>query len=228
MRSSSVVLLSGGLDSLAAFHWAHKESDITLAVTFHYGQQAALKEIECASRICHKYDIAHKVIDLPWYSQLKPNALLNGNLGLPEFTPKKLEDPLATQQSARAVWIANRNGVFLNVAASIAEDRLANWIVMGFNAEEAQTFPDNSKEFVQVANQFFKYSTSSGVEVRAPMENKTKTEIVAWALQEKVDLSLVWSCYRGLQKMCGVCESCARLKRALASNQANSWSEVLF
>lgn len=199
-----------------------------LGLTFDYGQRAAPREIQAARSICEKYDVKHQVIELPWYALVNPNPLLDRSLPLPELRMDELDDESVTQQSAKAVWIPNRNGVFLNVAATLAESLLANWIIVGFNAEEAETFPDNSLEFVEAANAFFKFSTNGKVSLVSPMGTKTKKEIVSWCVENGADLSLLWSCYRGDDKMCGVCESCLRLKRALAQAEAHDWAGKLF
>lgn len=228
MRSSSIVLLSGGLDSTASFHWAHQESDLVMAITFNYGQRSAEKEIESAKKICRHYDVGHQVIDLPWFASMKSHPLIDPQEVLPSLKPEELDKKSVTKKSAKAVWVPNRNGAFINVAASIAENRLANWLVVGFNKEEAETFPDNSEEFVEVTNRFFRFSTQEAVTLKAPMMAKTKKEIVLWMLAQKIDFSPLWSCYRGDDKMCGVCESCARCKRALKQAGASEWIEKLF
>lgn len=227
-RSSSIVLLSGGLDSFMSFHWAHEESDIMLGLTLDYGQRSAAREIASAAAICKKNDIPHRVIELGWYKSLKANPLTDANIPLPELKIKDLNTVSLTEQSAKAVWIPNRNGVFLNVAASLAEDSLANWIIVGFNKEEAQTFPDNSEAFIKASDQFFKFSTSTKVQVKAPMASLTKKEIVQWGLKRDLDFSMIWSCYKGDEKMCGACESCLRLKRGLNEGGGESWLARLF
>lgn len=228
MRKSSIVLLSGGLDSLASFHWATVETDVTCALTFDYGQQAAAKEIEQAQKICKTYDVSHRVVEIPWMGKLKNSALINTQVPLPQPTQAQLDDKTFATKSAASVWVPNRNGVFLNIAASFAEELLADWLIVGFNKEEAATFPDNSEGFVQASDKFFSYSTQNRVKVQAPMGSKTKKEIVKWALTQDVDLSLMWSCYRGGEKMCGACESCMRSRRALTEAEATNWLEKLF
>lgn len=213
---------------MASLHWARLESDVLYGLTFDYGQKAAKNEVEAAGKICRHYDMQHKVIELPWFSQMKRSALTNDSVPLPQLEMADLGDMALTQQSAQTVWIPNRNGVFLNIAAAFAEDMLVNWVVVGFNKEEAQTFPDNSLEFVETANRFFEFSTNKKVKVVSPMSHKTKVDIVRWCLKEKVDLSNLWSCYQSGTKMCGKCESCMRLKRGLTESGEYSLMESLF
>lgn len=228
MRATSIVLLSGGLDSLASFAWAEEESDIVIAITFNYGQRAAEKEIESARRICAAREVKHLVVDIPLYGNLKSLALLDKNVSLPQLAEGDLDNLNVTVSSAKAVWVPNRNGVFLNVAAAYAEDLLANWMIVGFNKEEGRTFPDNSEAFVDAVNKSLKFSTDSKVSVQAPMSGRTKTEIVEWLVERDVDLTYLWSCYLGSEKMCGVCESCLRCRRALKEGGADQWVGKLF
>ena len=62
--SKSIILLSGGLDSLVSLGFSKKHTDynVELALTFDYGQKTAIAEIEASKKICDFYGIKHKVI----------------------------------------------------------------------------------------------------------------------------------------------------------------------
>ncbi len=49
----------------------------------------------------------------------------------------------------------------------------------------------------------------------------TKVEIVREGLRLGIPWGDLWSCYRGGESMCGRCESCLRLKRAVAGTAAS-------
>ena len=55
----SVILLSGGLDSLVTLGLKKEELNIELALTFDYGQKSAKYEIETSKKICEYYKINH-------------------------------------------------------------------------------------------------------------------------------------------------------------------------
>ena len=59
----------------------------------------------------------------------------------------ELDEMSKIGESAKNVWVPNRNGAFINIAASFCDAYEADYIVIGFNAEEAVTFPDNSTDF---------------------------------------------------------------------------------
>ena len=69
---ASVVLLSGGLDSLVAA-WAVRETHPPrLAITFDYSQRAATREIESALAVCAEMGLEHRLVKLPWMVRLMP------------------------------------------------------------------------------------------------------------------------------------------------------------
>lgn len=227
-QESAVALLSGGLDSIVSMAVLQQEYSFKKAVLFNYGQKAYKNELKAVQQICAHYDMSLKVIELSWLKEITTTSLVNTNSELPEYTQQNLDQSLeAIQNSAKAVWVPNRNGVMLNIAAAFAESMGAKYVVFGANAEEATTFPDNTKEYADQLTEAFAYSTANKVNVLAPLADKTKTEIVALAIDKQVPLQYVWSCYTANNAHCGTCESCARLQRALIANgQTALWKEL--
>jgi 7-cyano-7-deazaguanine synthase len=123
-------------------------------------------------------------------------------------------DGARARRTAKAVWVPNRNGIFLNMAAAIAEVRNARWVITGFDREEAATFPDNSVAYIQAATRAFAYSTANHVRVRSFVSRLDKTQIVKKGIRLEVPFDMLWSCYLGGREPCGACESCMRSLRA--------------
>ena len=212
----SIVLLSGGLDSAVAFKKSVDTSDVVLCLTFDYGQRAAAKETKAAAEMSSLYGVRHELIKLPWLKEICQTALVCSDKQIPELSTDELDGTGGkTEQSAKSVWVPNRNGIFINIAASYCEALHADNIVTGFNIEEAATFPDNSPEFIEAINSSLSYSTLDKVKLLSPTASLNKKEIVKLGMEINAPLELLWSCYKGGEKMCGACESCMRLKRAL-------------
>lgn len=218
----SIILLSGGLDSLVSLGLKKEELNITLALTFDYGQKSAPTEIDASKKICEYYNIEHKVIKLDWLKQITHTSLVSED-SVP--TGKALEKP---EDSAKSVWVPNRNGLFLNIAGSFADSEDYDYILIGANKEEAQTFPDNTAEFINAINKEFEYSTQKKPKVYAPLINYIKNDIVMLALKHNIPLDLTRSCYQGGERHCGICESCSRLKHALEANNDTYYKKILF
>ena len=212
----SILILSGGLDSTVSAYLACHETQPILALTFDYGQRATTREQQASQKIAGRLGVDHRVIKLPWLEEVTQTGLVNRNQPLPHLTPADLDNKDKGRVSARAVWVPNRNGVFLNVAASFAESLGAELLVTGFNKEEAATFPDNSAPFVQAANSFFQYSTLSHIKVTSYTLSMTKREIVAKGRELKIPFEELWSCYEAGPSPCQVCESCLRMARAFS------------
>ena len=218
--SKGIILLSGGLDSLVGLGIAKDEYNIELALTFDYGQKSAKQEIETSKKICEHYNIKHKVIKLDWLKEITHTALVSED-EIPT-------DSLGTSESAQNVWVPNRNGLFLNIAACFADSFSYDYIIFGANKDEGATFPDNTEGFRAEISKFFVTSTLAHPKVVAPLINYTKDDIVKIAMENSVPLELVRSCYAGGEKHCGGCESCRHLKRALLANHGEKYIEILF
>jgi 7-cyano-7-deazaguanine synthase len=216
-RVPSVVLVSGGLDSAANLALCVERDEPLLALTCQYGQKAEKRELESAKKLAHYYDVPLQVIELPWLGQLGGSALTDAEQVIPHLKSENLEDPLETKQSAKAVWVPNRNGVFIQVAAAFAERIGAKRVVVGFNREEAKTFSDNSIEFLRAATEALRFSTATQVTLFSYTSELNKKEIVKalYQLKRHFPFDKIWSCYKGDKMPCGFCESCQRYQRAL-------------
>ncbi len=217
MNKKSIVLLSSGLDSVVSLAISKEEYNITLALTFDYGQKAAKREINSAKKITDFYKIDHKVIKLDWLSEIS-NSALNGRGNIPKINNNNLDNTSITNETAKAVWVPNRNGLFINIAGAIADAQGFSHIIIGANKEEGATFKDNTNEFITAVNLSLKNSTNNNVQVLAPMINFNKTEIVKKGIELNIPFNDIYSCYKDNTKHCGQCESCLRLKRALQAN----------
>ena len=202
-----VAILSGGLDSTVSLAVAVRKMELVLALTFDYGQRAARREREASAAIARNYRVPHRVIAIPWLASLTGTALVNRKAALPRHE--------MSERSARAVWVPNRNGVFIEIAAAHAESAGATRLITGFNREEAATFPDNSKAYVGAVNRSLSYSTANGVRVVSYTIDLDKKGIVRLGRKLRAPLERIWPCYEGGRAWCGSCESCLRSLRAL-------------
>lgn len=145
----SIILLSAGLDSLVSLGLTKDKLNITLALTFDYGQKSAQDEINASEKICKYYNIEHKVIKLDFLKEITQTSIVSDK-NLP--SGHELDNP---QESAKSVWVPNRNGLFLNIAGSYADSYGFDNIIIGANKEEGQTFPDNTQDFIDAVNNEF-------------------------------------------------------------------------
>ncbi len=218
-RKDSVVLLSAGLDSTVNFYAALNETDVALALTFNYGQKAALKEIECAKKLCEEKKVKHEVVDLLWMKNLGHSSLTHDDVSVPLGKQVVIDNDQVSEATAKSVWVPNRNSVFLSIAAAFAEGLSAQVIVPGFNREEAATFPDNSLDYIRAMRKTFVFSTANKVDIQCYTIAMSKFEIVELGKKLLVPFEKMWPCYQAKERWCGECESCKRSKRALMAGR---------
>lgn len=209
----AVALVSGGLDSVVSLALADRQMEVRLVLFCNYGQRSLSRERAAVIDVAGYYGLPFQEVDVTWLRELSPPGMRAG-LGSEKGAGDVGPDDQGTIDS---VWIPNRNGVLVNVAAAFAERYGCGVIVTGFNREEAVEFPDNSAEYVDAANRSLEYSTRSGVRVVSFTLGLTKRGILEKGVELGVPLGGIWSCYGEGEVMCGVCASCQRLKTALDS-----------
>ncbi len=229
IKKKAVVLLSGGLDSTVNLYEADQVFDVVQVLTLDYGQKAAIKELQTSKYFTDKLNLNWKSLDLRWLSDISDSSLTGYNSKssdkttnelsasekkIPEGKDVDIESFAKSVESAKSVWVPNRNGLFLNIAGVFADSLNADYIIPGFNKEEAETFPDNSKAFIEASTNAFKYSTRNKAEVFCFTTEMNKIEIVKRAKELKVEISKLWPCYHDSEHWCGRCESCLRFQRA--------------
>ena len=208
----AISVLSGGLDCTVATCVFDEEYEIH-AITFDYGQKAVKQEIDASKRICEKMGWMHEVIDLPWLSKISTSSL-NTDADIPELGEDDLDDLDKSSETASSVWVPARNTVFTSIALSYAESIGAEIIIVGWNGEEGTTFPDNSKQYMEKFNELIDVGSPDKIRIEAPAIDLNKEEIVELGIKVGAPMELSYSCYKGDDKPCGVCESCMRRKRA--------------
>jgi 7-cyano-7-deazaguanine synthase len=220
----AVALLSGGLDSTVAATHAARRGGLALALTLDYGQRAVKREIAASASITAFLEAEHRIVSLPFLTDLSDSTLTDRKKRVPKPTSEGLDDPEEARERARSVWVPNRNGLFIQVAACYAQSLGLDKIVVGFNREEAITFPDNRPEYLEACTRVLSFTLDEPVRVESPTKDLDKTGIVRLGLELDAPLHLIWSCYGGGGGHCFRCESCCRLRRALES--AGAWEKL--
>ena len=208
----AISLLSGGLDCCVATSVYDKDYNIH-ALTFDYGQKAFKQELKASKNICIEKKWQHEIVKLPWLGKISDSSL-NTNRDVPTINVNDLDDLKKSSKNASNVWVPGRNTVFTSIALSYAETINADIIIVGWNSEEGMTFPDNSKDYLTKFNQLLEVGSPDNIEIKAPCIDLTKEEIVELGLEVNAPMNLSYSCYKGEDEPCGVCESCMRRRRA--------------
>lgn len=114
-----------------------------------------------------------------------------------------------------STYVPFRNGVFLSIAAALAEKERCDAIFIGVVQEDSSGYPDCSAGFIGAFERALDLGTSRGFHprIKTPLVHLSKAQIVSLALEIGVPLEFTWSCYEREDAACGLCDSCLlRLK----------------
>ncbi len=219
MGERVVVLLSGGLDSTTCAYLARAEGHEIHALSFDYGQRL-VKELESARRVAAAVEARRHVVMTFDLGAWGGSSLTDHALAVP--THDHVED---IDTGIPSTYVPGRNTLFLSFALSFAEAISASAIYIGVNALDYSGYPDCRPEYLGAFREVARLGTRQGIEgqpieIRAPLLNWNKAEIIRQGLAVGTDYGLTWSCYQGGEIPCGVCDSC--LLRARGFEQAGA------
>lgn len=203
----AVCLLSGGLDSAVAAAIARSEGYEIYALTFDYGQRHSI-EVECARRIAEWLDSEHKIFNIN-LNQFGGSALTDEI----EIPSGKTIDEIRDSKEIPPTYVPARNTIFLSIALGYAEVIGAEAIFIGAHEVDYSGYPDCRPEYFEEFKKLAKLATKQGVEgnpvrIETPLIELGKTDIIRKGSELEVPFQHTWSCYKGDDKACGVCDSC--------------------
>lgn len=208
----AVVLLSGGLDSTVTLAKAKEEGYELYPLSFDYGQRHD-KEVESAKKVAEWFKAhEHRVINID-LAQIGGSALTDKGIEVPE--KRRIEE---IGEDIPITYVPARNTILLAFAIGYAEVVGAETVFIGANALDYSGYPDCRPEYFEAFQKATELGTKTGVQgkpiqIKYPLINMTKAEIVKEGERLNVPFHLTWSCYKGREKACGKCDSCVlRLK----------------
>lgn len=201
-----LVLLSGGVDSTTVLHWACREHEPVAALSFHYGSNHAARELASAAYQAHALGIPHRTVDISSLASHLSSALLSGADAVPVGD--------YTEENMRATVVPFRNGIFLAIAAGVAESCGAEAVAIAAHAGDHALYPDCREGFMRDMEQAMRAGTYAGVTLLRPFISMSKAQIVALGQELGVDFAHTYSCYCGRERHCGKCGTCRERREA--------------
>lgn len=196
----TVVLLSGGMDSVTALYWARKEYNVVGAVSFDYGAKHNHREIPLAAWHCAQTGVHHDIIDLGFMNRLFASDLLKSGGTIPEGH--------YADENMKKTVVPFRNGIMLAIACGLAESREAAALVIAAHAGDHTIYPDCREPFMQGMAAAMREGTYARIELLRPFIHRDKAGIAKLGDTLGVDYGKTWSCYKGGDLHCGKCGTC--------------------
>jgi 7-cyano-7-deazaguanine synthase len=214
MKKEAVVLSSGGIDSTTVMAIAKREGYEIYSLSFKYGQRHDI-EIESARRVAEIIGVKeHMVINID-LGKIGGSALTD-NIDVP-----KGRDDAEIRKGIPITYVPARNTVFLAYALAWAEVLEASDIFIGVNAIDYSGYPDCRPDYVRAFENMANLAIKAAVEgkmrinIRTPLIDMTKAEIIRKGVELGVDYRVTHSCYDPSPdgKACGQCDSCLLRKK---------------
>jgi len=202
INKKALCVMSGGMDSTLSAYMMKKSGYEIIALHFNYDQRTQTKELNSFHEICSDLDVLNKyILDLDFFKQLGASALTDRSIDIPTG---------GVEEGVPITYVPFRNGIFLSMAAAIAEKEGAEVISIGVVEEDSSGYPDCRESYIKSMEQSINLGTKdeTNIEIKMPLVHLKKSQIVQEALELNVPLELTWSCYKNEDKACGVCDSC--------------------
>ena len=201
-----VVLVSGGMDSVAALYDARTSHEVVGALSFNYGSKHNLREIPFAAHHCEYLGIPHRVIPLAFINELFTSHLLASGGEIP--------DGHYEEQTMKQTVVPFRNGIMIAIAGGYAESIEATGLVIAAHAGDHAIYPDCREAFMQAMGAALRSGTYADVQLLRPFIAMNKAQIAQRGHELGVDFAQTWSCYKGRDIHCGTCGTCVERREA--------------
>lgn len=200
-----LVTLSGGPDSTTAAYWANEQGYDLRAITVDYGQRAREQEIDSAKQVASDLDIPHTIVPIEGLQ----NALDNLTQGAALLSVSWHTDS-APFGSSIIHSIAAVNSLCVEADGVIYSTHEGDRDAANPNTVQYQrNFLDKYEELVE-------FGTGKEFEIKTPLIDMTKAEVVELGHELGVPLADTWSCIipESRDQHCGECLGCTLRKKA--------------
>ena len=203
----TVVVCSGGLDSVTLAHRIAHEKRLVHLVSFDYGQRHR-KELDCARDCAVRLGAKHDVIDITAVGQHLTGSALTDRMAVP--------DGHYAEQTMRATIVPNRNAIMLTIAFGLATATGAQAVAAAVHSGDHFIYPDCRGTFVDAfaAMQRQALDGVAHIGFETPFLQWSKADIVREGARLGVPFAQTWSCYKGAERHCGRCGTCVERREA--------------
>lgn len=216
----TLVVCSGGLDSVTLAYKVAKEHVLSAILSFDYGQRHK-KEIDYAARCADALGVEHSVIDISHTGKMLSGSALTDDVAVP--------DGHYAEESMKTTIVPNRNAIMLSIAYGVAAAQKLDAVATAVHGGDHFIYPDCRPDFIHAfeAMQNHALDGVANIKLYTPFMNKDKSDIAKQAGDLAVPIFETWSCYKGGEKHCGRCGTCVERREAFHLAAVKDTTEYL-
>ncbi|HLP69454.1 MAG TPA: 7-cyano-7-deazaguanine synthase QueC, partial [Rhizobium sp.] len=197
----TIVVCSGGLDSVSLAHRIAAEHELLALISFDYGQRHK-KELDHAADCAARLGVPHEIIDISAVGGHLSGSALTDAVDVP--------DGHYAEDTMKVTVVPNRNAIMLAIAFGVAAARQADAVAVAVHGGDHFIYPDCRPGFID-AFQVMQDAALDGyaaVRLYAPYVKASKADIVTDGARHGTPFERTWSCYKGGERHCGRCGTC--------------------
>ncbi len=203
----TLVICSGGLDSVSLAHITANEQQLTRLISFDYGQRHR-KELDFAEATAQRLGVPFHLIDMRGIGAALSGSALTDNIDVP--------DGHYAEDTMRITVVPNRNAIMLSIGFGIAAANGDEAVATAVHGGDHFIYPDCRPGFTRAFDAMQQAALDGYADVRlhTPFVEQSKADIVRKGAQHGTPFAETWSCYKGGENHCGRCGTCVERREA--------------
>jgi 7-cyano-7-deazaguanine synthase len=203
----TIVICSGGLDSVSLAHRVAAEHELHGLLSFDYGQRHR-KEVTFAAACAARLKVPHQNIDIRDIGRALSGSALTDDVAVP--------DGHYAEDTMRVTVVPNRNAIMLAIAFGVASPRGADAVATAVHGGDHFIYPDCRPGFIDAFETMQRHALEGYADITlfAPYVNVPKSAIVTDGSRHGTPFAETWSCYKGGEVHCGRCGTCVERREA--------------
>ena len=203
----TLVICSGGLDSVSLAHITAEVHHLTRLVSFDYGQRHR-KEVDFARAAAERLGVPFHLIDMRGIGAALSGSALTDDIDVP--------DGHYAEDTMKITVVPNRNAIMLSIGFGIAAAQGDEAVATTVHGGDHFIYPDCRPGFTRAFDAMQQAALDGYADVRlhTPFVEHSKAEIVRQGAQHGTPFAETWSCYKGGALHCGRCGTCVERREA--------------
>ncbi len=203
----TIVICSGGLDSVSLAHKVADEHELIGLVSFNYGQRHS-KELDYARLCAERLNVPFHLIDMSGIGAHLTGSALTDDLDVP--------DGHYAEETMKTTIVPNRNAIMLTIAFGIAASKGADAVATAVHGGDHFIYPDCRPAFTEAFEAMQKAALDgyADISLYTPFVHVPKSDIVKEGAAHNTPFDQTWSCYKGGEVHCGRCGTCVERREA--------------
>ena len=136
----TLVVCSGGLDSVTLAQHVARDYQLAGLLSFDYGQRHR-RELDCAAEAAARLGVPHHLIDITPIGRHLTGSALTDDIAVP--------DGHYAEETMKTTVVPNRNAIMLTIAFGLAAAQKLDAVAMAVHGGDHFIYPDCRPDFIR-------------------------------------------------------------------------------